>query len=75
MKTIRLGDLLTEDQIKAALRIKEDVGGTTLGECVSRIQREVIEPNLAEINRKTGQENDDRYLAWVVAYAMSGTIS
>jgi hypothetical protein len=63
-KTIALGDFVTEamfDQIKK------------IGPDVSRIAREVIEPNMAEINRKLGQENDAHYLAYAIVYGMAKT--
>jgi hypothetical protein len=62
MKTITLGDFLTEEQIALALKLHPDV---------SLIQAEVVEPNMKEINRKTSQENDARYLAYAIVYAIS----
>lgn len=32
------------------------------------IRDTVISPNMIEINRKLGQENDPEYLAWAVMY-------
>ena len=40
-------------------------------DAVAKIQAQVIEPNMAAINAKLGQENDARYLAYAVVYALS----
>jgi hypothetical protein len=56
-RTVALGDFLTEGQIKAAVKIRDDV---------ARIEAEIIVPNMAEINRRLGQENHPRYLAYAV---------
>lgn len=59
MKTM-LKDFLTDDEIRRAVKLKK----------CDAIQREIIEPNLARINRALGQENDARYLAYAVEYAV-----
>jgi hypothetical protein len=35
-----------------------------------QILSQVIEPNMADINRKLGQENDPRYLTYAVLYVL-----
>ena len=62
MKHVRLGDLLTQAQLDAILKIGNDP---------ARVTKEVIEPALAEINRKSGQENDARYLGYAVCFVLS----
>jgi hypothetical protein len=37
----------------------------------AKIQAQVIEPNMAAINAKIGQENDPSYLAYAVVYVLS----
>ena len=67
-KTIH--DFLTETQINRAIQIFEE-GQADLH---ARLQREVIEPNMAEINRKLGQENDASYLAYAVEYVLQQAV-
>lgn len=60
-KTVTLADFLTEEQIGkvAVLRTCEP------------ILKEVILPNIDEINKKLGQENDPKYLAYMCEYVVS----
>ncbi len=74
MRTLVLGELLTADQIEQARQIIAAVDTQTdssMGKTVERIQAEVIDPALAEITRKGGQEFDPRYLAYMVCFAIS----
>ena len=56
-----LPDFLTEEQIAQCAKLYPDQ---------KAIVKEVIEPNMVEINRKLGQENDARYLGYVVIYVL-----
>lgn len=67
MKTMTLPQFLTEAQIVQAVKLYEAHGM----EAVAKIQTQVIEPNMAAINTKLGQENDARYLAYAVVHACS----
>ena len=67
MKTMTLPDFLTAAQIEHAQRIYRKLNM----DAVKVIREEVIEPNMAEINRKLGQENDASYLAYAVVYVLS----
>jgi hypothetical protein len=67
MKFVTLPDLLTEDQIAHAARLYKAHGM----EAVTKIQVEVIEPNMAAINEKLGQANSSRYVAYAVVYVFS----
>ena len=67
MKTLTLPQFLTEAQIAHAVKLYEAHGMDAVG----KIRTEVIEPDMAAINGKIGQENDARYLAYAVAYACS----
>lgn len=61
-RTVTIGDFMTEemfDQVKL------------IGPDVKRIAAEVIGPNMKEINRKLGQENDATYLAYAVVHALN----
>lgn len=61
-RTITLGDFLTDAQIQKAVDLYPDT---------KAIREQVIEPNMATINRKLGQENDAAYLSYAVQYAIS----
>jgi hypothetical protein len=67
MKTMSLPQFLTAAQIRIAAGLCADHGM----DAVAEIQAQVIEPNMATINTKLGQENDARYLAYVVVYVLS----
>jgi hypothetical protein len=72
-KTVTLSQILTDAQIdKAFWLYKICVSeGLDISDAVTRIQVQVIEPNLHAINAKLGQENDAHYLAYVVLYAFT----
>ncbi len=69
MKTVTLPQFLTEEQIDQAIRLYRFHGD----DAVEPIRTIVIEPNMAEINAKLGQENDARYLAYATVYVLSQT--
>ena len=69
MKAMTLPQFLTEDQIAHAVKLYEAHGMDAVG----KIRAEVIEPNMAAINQKLGQENNATYLAYAVVYACSQT--
>lgn len=64
MKTMTLPDFLTDAQIEQALKLYEAHGM----DATSAICKQVIEPNMAAINKKLGQENDASYLAYACVY-------
>lgn len=66
-KHVTLPDFLTDKQIAHAVKLYEAHGMDAVG----KIRIEVIEPNMAAINAKLGQENDARYLAYLVVHACS----
>jgi hypothetical protein len=68
VKTVTLPQFLTKAQIAQAVRLYETYGSTN---AVAPIQAHVIEPNMAAINKKLGQENDPRYLAYTVLYVLA----
>ena len=67
MKTITLPEFLTEGQITHAIALYDEHGM----DAVQEIRAQVIEPNMAKIDKKLGQENDARDLAYVVVYVLS----
>lgn len=65
-KTFAVADFLTVVQIQSCIRLwKKDRNNFH-----ANVLAEVIEPNMAEINRKLGQENDAGYLAYAVEYVL-----
>jgi len=68
MKSITLTDFLTSDQIKQAETIFNSSISPSRDIC-----EKVIKPNIEEINRKLGQENDPSYLAYACEYVLSKT--
>jgi hypothetical protein len=69
LKQISLGEMLTPEQLEAALTLWNELKGT--GRFAAEAARIIIEPNLPAINQKLGQENDARYLAYALEYAFS----
>jgi hypothetical protein len=61
MKHVKIGDILTTAQLDRCRAVYPDH---------ARIRDEVIQPNLGAINRKLGQENDARYLAYAIIHAI-----
>lgn len=72
MRTVTLATFLTDEQINAALALWRRPHMERVFH--SDVQREIIEPNLAEINRKLGQENDPSFLAYAIEFVF-GQIS
>ena len=70
MKSVTLPQFLTEAQIAEAVRLYE-IHGPASSVTVTKILERVIEPNMAMINAKLGQENNARYLAYAVLHALT----
>lgn len=66
MKSITLPDFLTEDQIESAQALYMKFKGT--GRFAEECAKQIIQPNMAAINEKLGQENDAKYLAYACEY-------
>lgn len=60
-KMVKLPDFLTHEQIRKCVRLYPDR---------KKIRDEVIIPNMAEISRKLGQENDPDYLSFAIVYVI-----
>lgn len=61
MRKITIEQFLTKEQIQKAIDLKK----------AKDIFKEIIEPNISEINKKIGQENDAMYLSYMVEYVVS----
>lgn len=66
MKSITIGDILTNAEIERAMELYRQYNGT--GTFARRVAEEVIRPNMERINRNLGQENDPVFLAYAVEY-------
>ncbi len=66
VKTVALGNILTETEIKYALKLYEEADRASFAE---RCAAEVIRPVIDRINEATGQQNDPLYLAYTVEFA------
>lgn len=69
-RSMTLPDFLTDEQIEQARKIYVACQNSDKMPA-SEIAKQVIEPNMAEINRKLGQENDAHYLAFCCEYVFS----
>jgi hypothetical protein len=67
-KQISLPDFLTSKQIQQVIEMHQLASPGTFAKNVAE---KIIQPNIAEINRKLGQENDPLYLAYVCEYVLS----
>lgn len=71
MKTFALGDLFTETELEEAHKIYLEGGGEhTLNYALTKF----VEPRMEHINQVTGQENDARYIAYMLEAVFSGAI-
>lgn len=68
MKTMKLPDFLTYEQIEACVKIFNE---NSYVASVRKICEEIIEPNIKEINAKLGQENHPKYLAYAIMYVLT----
>lgn len=57
---ISLGEIFTDDQLRTA----------ELCLSVEELRERVVEPNIAQINERIGQENDVRFLAYMLGAAL-----
>jgi len=60
MRKISIDQFLNEEQIKEAIHLKK----------AKDICKEIIEPNIEEINKKLGQENEPMFLAYATEYVV-----
>lgn len=62
MRMIEIGSIFTVPEIQKIIRLSYDTPDYQLANAIT----EVIRPIIKRINRKTGQENEPRYLAYAV---------
>ena len=66
LQTMPLGELFTKQEIKRAVTLFSTSPKSFHRDCTEQIVR----PALERINRVTGQNNDENYLAYVLEYAV-----
>lgn len=67
MKTVSIGDFLTKEQTKEAIAIM-DAEKDDPAICVNRLEIELLNPIMDQINQKLDQENSARFLAYALHY-------
>lgn len=67
MPYVRLSDFMTTRDIRAAVRL----WNTDRANFHRRVRDEIVCPAMAEINRKTGQENDPDFVAYSIEYVFT----
>lgn len=70
-RSIKIGDFMTTAMMHKAKKLIDVTADSS--KWAELIDTHVIVPNLSEINRKLGQDNDPRYLAYAVVYAFTVT--
>lgn len=66
-KTLPIGQILTTKEMKEALKLYENCETHQFAE---RCAAEIIGPVILRINDATGQENDPKYLAYCIQFAL-----
>jgi hypothetical protein len=62
-RQIQVGELFTEDEINRAIKLYASVPTHLFA---TRCDAEIVAPVIDRINKKTGQQNSSRYLAYVL---------
>lgn len=71
MKTIKIGDIFTNQELEAAKKLYQQVSDAGTHDFATRCAKEIITPILPRINAKTGQENDAKYFAYMLEYLLA----
>jgi hypothetical protein len=69
-RSVSIAEFLKNDEVKRAARLYADC---ERGEFAKRCADEIIAPVLPRINETLGQENDPKYLAYMVEYTFMRT--
>lgn len=69
MKHVTITDFLTEDEINIALQLFNDPKRSR--PYAEVVCEQITRPNLERINKALGQENDPKYLAYMIEYVMT----
>lgn len=68
MKTTTVDQILTPAEIERTQDLYATLANT--GKFAATIDAEIIAPNIERINKALGQENDSRFLAYAIEYAL-----
>lgn len=68
MKTATLSEFLTPEEIKRAISL---YGEARAGTFATRCEAEIVKPSLARINTALGQENNARFVAYAIEFAIT----
>ena len=66
-KALSVGQILTTKEMKEALKLYKTAES---GRFAERCAAEIIRPLIERINKVSGQENDPKYLAYCIEYAL-----
>ena len=72
MKTLKIGQILDGQEMNEALKLYKSCENHQFAE---RCAAEIIRPVLERINKVSGQENDPKYLAYCVEYAIMKSLN
>lgn len=64
MKSTTIQQILTPTELRRAATLYSELRDT--GTFAHTLDREIITPNIERINKALGQENDPRYLAYMI---------
>ena len=64
-KTITLPDILTDQELTLAWRLYHSAADESF---IRTMVKRIINPNIERINKATGQENDPKFLAYMIEY-------
>lgn len=67
-KTWTIGELFTGAEIDKAVQLYKQQSSQS--KFIDEVVQAIVKPALPRINRLTGQENDARYLAYALEYAI-----
>lgn len=71
-KQVAITDFLTEAEIKLAVAMHAELSKKGQAHYfANKFCEDVTKPNIARINAALGQENDPKYLAYMVEYVVS----
>lgn len=72
MPMVTLAHFLTRDEIQRCADLWQEHRKRTnpIGGFAQTIANEIIEPNIARINTTLGQQNDPKFLAYMVEFMM-----
>ena len=69
-RNVTIGEFLTVEEIDKA----EEIWKNDRKNFHKRVINEIIQPNIARINKALGQQNNPDYLAYAVEYVLGRTI-